>query len=151
MQVVEPVTTLPQSGAQGTGATANERTATGAFGLGFEDLLRIILTQLTYQDPLKPVENYEFVSQLAQFSQIQQTEAMSTRLEGILRSESTSQATSLLGRIVDIPSGPGTLTGKVVAVSFVNNEPRLTVETANPRTTIGNIAVSAVSRITEEP
>ena len=143
--------TNPVGGTGQGSVTATAQTASSAFGMGFEDLLRIILTQLTYQDPLKPVENYEFVSQLAQFSQIQQTEVMSDRLQGILRSGSTSQATSLLGKLVDIPSGSGVLTAKVVAVSFVNNEPRLTVETKNPTSTIGNIAVTSVSRITQEP
>ena len=79
------------------------QTATNAFGLGFEDLLRIVLTQLTYQDPLKPMENFEFVSQLAQFSQIQQTETMNDRILGILQAQATNQATGVLGRLVDIP------------------------------------------------
>lgn len=92
----------PIGGAQGV-----EQTATNAFGLGFEDLLRIVLTQLTYQDPLKPVENFEFVSQLAQFSQIQQTQTMSDRILGILQAQATNQATGVLGRVVDIPSGAG--------------------------------------------
>ena len=96
MQATSPVTpggTQVQSTSQGQ--TSTQRTATNAFGVGFEDLLRIILTQLTYQDPLKPIENYEFVSQLAQFSQIQQTETGNDRLQGILQSQSTMQAASL--------------------------------------------------------
>ena len=50
----------------GTAATAatTGSAAASAFGLSFESLLKIILTQLTYQDPLKPVDNFEFVSQL---------------------------------------------------------------------------------------
>lgn len=151
MQATSPVTpggTQVQSTSQGQ--TSTQRTATNAFGVGFEDLLRIILTQLTYQDPLKPIENYEFVSQLAQFSQIQQTETGNDRLQGILQSQSTMQAASLLGRRVDIPSGSGLLTGRVVSVSFTNGAASLTVETSNPTTTIGNIAITSVSRIAEE-
>jgi flagellar basal-body rod modification protein FlgD len=124
-------------------------TATNAFGLGFEDLLKIVLTQLTYQDPLKPVENFEFVSQLAQFSQIQQTQTMSDRLTSILQAEATAQATGVLGRIVDIPAGETVLTGKVKAISFERGEPRLTIETADDRT-ISSIALSTVTRIASE-
>ncbi|GIU68051.1 flagellar hook assembly protein FlgD [Candidatus Phycosocius spiralis] len=149
--MLQAIDSIDKIGANQNAATSTAQTASRAFGLGFEDLLKIILTQLTYQDPLKPVENYEFVSQLAQFTQIQQTEIMSDRLQGILRSESTSQATSLLGKFVDIPSGTGVLTAKVLSVTFVNNEPRLTVQTSNPTATIGNIAVTTVSRITQEP
>ncbi|MDP3460302.1 MAG: flagellar hook capping FlgD N-terminal domain-containing protein, partial [Hyphomonas sp.] len=125
-----------------------ESTASQAFGLGFEDLLRIVLTQLTYQDPLKPIENFEFVSQLAQFSQIQQTQTMSDRLLGMLQAEATTQATTLLGRRVEIPSGPVTISGKVTSVSFLNGEPRLTLQTDDARS-ISNIALSSVNRISQ--
>ena len=96
-----------------------QQTATDGFGLAFEDLLNIVLTQLTFQDPLKPIENFEFVSQLAQFSQIQQTETMSTSLENILLSQTVGQATGLLGQTVDIPAGARILTG-TVTVSYTH-------------------------------
>jgi flagellar basal-body rod modification protein FlgD len=125
------------------------QTATDAFGLQFEDLLRIVLTQLTYQDPLKPMENFEFVSQLAQFSQIQQTQTMSERMLGLLQAQATNQATGVLGRIVDVPAGPATLSGRVISVSFASSGPRLTIETSDGRT-ISDIALSTVSRIAVE-
>lgn len=125
-----------------------QNSATAAFGLEFESLLQIILTQLTYQDPLKPVENFEFVSQLAQFSQIQQSQTMSDRLLALLQSQATVQATSLLGRVVDIPSGAGFLTGEVKSISFQNGEPRLTLETADGRL-ISNIGLQSITQIRE--
>ena len=128
---------------------STQDTATSAFGMGFEDLLRIVLTQLTYQDPLKPMENFEFVSQLAQFSQIQQGQTMSDRLLGILQAEATGQATSLLGRAVDIPAGNAVLSGTVKSISFQSGEPRLTIETSDSRT-ISGIALSTVNRIAED-
>src|ERR1700744_4715384 len=88
-------------------------TAQNAFGLDFDSLLKIILTQLTYQDPLKPMDNFEFVSQLAQFSQIQQSQTMNDRLEVLVPAQATSQATSLLGTLVDVPAGATTLSGTV--------------------------------------
>ncbi|MBC7768231.1 MAG: flagellar hook capping protein [Phycisphaerales bacterium] len=131
-------------------STASDgQSATDAFGLGFEDLLQIVLTQLTYQDPLKPMENFEFVSQLAQFSQIQQTQTMSERILGILQAQAASQATNVLGRTVDIPAGAGIISGRVESISFQTGEPRLTVETSDGRT-ISNIALSSVSRIAVE-
>jgi len=131
---------------QAAPANSVGQTATNAFGLGFEDLLRIVLTLLTYQDPLKPVDNFEFVSQLAQFSQIQQTQTMSDRVLGILQAQATNQATSVLGHFVDIPSGTAMLTGKVTSVSFASGEPQLTIETQDGRTLSG-IALTSVSRI----
>ena len=122
--------------------------ATDAFGLGFESLLRIVLTQLTYQDPLKPMENFEFVSQLAQFSQIQQTQDMARSLEMLVSAQATAQAASLLGKQVDIPAGSATLSGTVTAVSFSNGAPAITIETAEGQT-ISNINLGSVSQIRE--
>ncbi|MFT3727143.1 MAG: flagellar hook capping FlgD N-terminal domain-containing protein [Terricaulis sp.] len=122
------------------------QTASNAFGLQFEDLLKIVLTQLTFQDPLKPMDNFEFVSQLAQFSQIQQTQTMSDRMLGLLQAQATNQATSVLGRVVDVPAGAALLSGKVESISFQSGEPRLTIVTSDGRT-ISDIALTSVSRI----
>ena len=140
-----PVNSTPPAGVQ---STADANSATDAFGLSFESLLEIILTQLTYQDPLKPMDNFEFVSQLAQFSQIQQTQSLNDKIDGLLASQSTSQATGLLGKTVDIPAGATTLTGTVTAVSFSNGEPRVSIGTADQQT-ISNIAISSISQIRE--
>jgi flagellar basal-body rod modification protein FlgD len=136
------------SGADAAPAQNNAVTATAnnAFGLGFQDLLRIVLTQLTYQDPLKPMDNFEFVSQLAQFSQIQQTQTMSDRVLALLQAQATNQATGVLGRFVDVPSGTAVVTGKVTSVAFQSGEPQITIETRDGRTLSG-ISLTSVSRI----
>lgn len=128
---------------------ASNGNATDAFGLGFEDLLQIVLTQLTYQDPLQPMENFEFVSQLAQFSQIQQTQEMSNALQTLVTAQSTSQAASLLGRRVDIASTGTALSGVVEAVSFTEDGPSITIKTDEGQS-ISGIALSAVTQIREE-
>ena len=129
-------------------STSNSQAATDAFGLSFESLLKIILTQLTYQDPLKPMDNFEFVSQLAQFSQIQQTQTTNDRLEAIAAAQANLQAASLLGRKVDIPAGATTISGKVTAIAFADGEPRLTIQTVDNQT-ISNISISSISQIRE--
>lgn len=125
-----------------------QNTATSAFGLSFDALLKIVLTQLTYQDPLKPMDNFQFVSQLAQFSQIQLGQTGNDRLETLVMAEVNTQATGLLGRQVDIGAGAGVITGKVTAIAFDNGNPRLTIETAD-RQTISNIAVGSISQLRE--
>ncbi|KPL68266.1 flagellar hook capping protein [Erythrobacter sp. SG61-1L] len=134
--------------ATGTSGTQSTQSATDAFGLGFEDLLKIVLTQLTYQDPLKPMDNFQFVSQLAQFSQIQQTQQMSESLQALVSAQSTAQAASLLGRTVEIPAGSVTLSGKVTAIAFSTNGPSLTITTSSNQT-ISDISLSSVSKIRE--
>ncbi|WP_447726057.1 flagellar hook assembly protein FlgD [Sphingomonas koreensis] len=134
----------------GQQSTANaSQAATNAFGLSFDALLKIILTQLTYQDPLKPMDNFEFVSQLAQFSQIQQAQTMNDRLEALVSAQATNQATGLLGREVDVPAGSATLSGKVTAVSFQSGAPTVTIETSDGRTVSG-LAIGSITQVREK-
>ena len=104
--------------------------------------------QLTYQDPLKPMDNFQFVSQLAQFSQIQQGQVMTDKLGALVTSQTTFQATSLLGRQVDLPTNNSgsVISGTVKAISFQNGDPRLTIQTSDGQT-ISNISPSAISQV----
>jgi len=118
-----------------------------AFGLDFQSLLRIILTQLTFQDPLKPLDNFQFVSQLAQFSQLQQSQSLNDQITNLLAAQAAMQGTSLLGRTVDFTSAAGAVSsGLVKAVSFANGRPEITVQTATGET-IANIAIANISQV----
>jgi flagellar basal-body rod modification protein FlgD len=105
--------------------------AQSAFGLDFQSLLSIILTQLTYQDPLKPVDNFQFVSQLAQFSQLQQSQALNDQVTNLLASQAASQATSLLGRTVEAEMNGATYVGRVQDVSFSTGQPQVRLQTTS--------------------
>jgi flagellar basal-body rod modification protein FlgD len=127
-------------------ASTNQQSA---FGLDFQSLLKIILTQLTYQDPLKPLDNFQFVSQLAQFSQLQQTQTLNDQITNLLAAQSAAEATSLLGRTVDLSAqtdGAVAISGVVKAISFSNGQPQLTLATADGQT-IANVSLSQVAQI----
>src|SRR4051794_39829649 len=143
---VNPVSATDSSAAASNASTSSA--ATSAFGLSFDSLLKIILTQLTYQDPLKPMDNFEFVSQLAQFSQIQIGQTSNDRLQDVAAAQATLQATSLLGRTVDIPAGSSTLTGKVTSISFADGVPKIAIQTAGGQT-ISNISMASISQVRE--
>jgi flagellar basal-body rod modification protein FlgD len=128
--------------------SSTQDTATSAFNLSFESLLKVIMTQLTYQDPLKPMDNAEFVSQLAQFSQIQIGQNSNDTLQKLAAAQATIQATSLLGKSVDVPAGSTTLSGKVTSISFADGTPKITIKMSDGNT-ISNISLSAVSQVRE--
>ena len=75
--------------------------------LGKEEFLRLLVTQLRYQDPLSPIDNTEFVAQLAQFSSLEQMQNMNSRFDEqnlLIQSLNNSMAAALVGRGVVIAS-----------------------------------------------
>ena len=82
-----------------------------------DDFLKILVTQLKYQDPTKPMEDKEFIAQMAQFSSLEQMTNMSsqfTELSAILKG---AQAMNLIGRDVEIAKGDSIIKGSVEAVT----------------------------------
>lgn len=65
---------------------SNQTTArTGSSNLGKDDFLRILIAQLQNQDPLNPMEDKEFISQMASFSSLEQMTNMSTQLSNFIQ------------------------------------------------------------------
>jgi flagellar basal-body rod modification protein FlgD len=80
--------------------------------LGQEDFLKLMTTQLKNQDPFEPMENGEFMGQLAQFGTVSGIEEIRTEIQnlaGSLVSNQAMQASSMLGRAVLVPTGQGVL------------------------------------------
>ncbi|CAD6549102.1 flagellar hook assembly protein FlgD [Paraburkholderia metrosideri] len=112
-------------------STSDVNNRIDSLGLDMQSLLQIILTQLTYQDPLKPVDNFEFVSQLAQFTSLEQSRQMTDKIDNLLSVQSATQTLGLLGRNVDVQTDAALLSGVVKSVSFKDSQPQLTVETTS--------------------
>jgi flagellar basal-body rod modification protein FlgD len=85
--------------------------------LGKDDFLKILLTQLTHQDPTKPLEDREFVAQMAQFSTLEQMSNMNGEMTKVLGVLARSQAVTLLGKNVEIVNGTESVTGVVEEVA----------------------------------
>ncbi len=93
---------VSQVNSTGTQSTPEK---TGPQELGQDDFLKLLITQLQNQDPLKPTDNTEFVSQLAQFSQLEQTSKQADLLQKSLDAQNASLEFTLLpmvGRLVSI-------------------------------------------------
>lgn len=103
-----------------------QRKADNSKDLGKDEFMKLLVAQLENQDPTNPQKNGEFIAQLAQFSQLQETQKMSESMEGVtsaFQSAQHLQATSLVGRPVHVESQETLLTDEG-AVSVVADMPQ---------------------------
>ncbi|MDR3115608.1 MAG: flagellar hook assembly protein FlgD [Treponema sp.] len=89
--------------------------------LGKDDFLKLLITQLSYQDPTAPMEDKEFIAQMAQFSTLDQMTSMATDFSRLAALVAGSEATGALGKSVEIAVGDKLIQGTVKAVTRGNN------------------------------
>ncbi len=80
--------------------------------LGQSEFLKLMIAQLNNQDPMKPMQNGDFIAQMAQFSAVTGLTKLQQSFDGLatsLKSNQALQASSLVGRTVMVPSAIGTL------------------------------------------
>ena len=97
--------------AAGTASSSN-------LGVSQLDFLKILTTQLSFQDPLKPIDNQEFIGQLAQFTTLAQTKELSDKIDSLVGIQASSQLVGLLNRTVEVSSAGGPVQGTVTTLSF---------------------------------
>lgn len=85
--------------------------------LGKDEFLKILITQLSHQDPIQPMEDREFIAQMAQFSSLEQMTNLNQGLAKVATLLARGQAVSLLGQMVEIADGDRLVTGPVDEVS----------------------------------
>jgi flagellar basal-body rod modification protein FlgD len=79
-------------------------------GMVLEDFMNLMVTELTHQDPFKPMENTELATQISQFATVSGIDELNNSfadLSSSLLSDQTLQAANLVGRSVLIPSDIG--------------------------------------------
>jgi flagellar basal-body rod modification protein FlgD len=96
--------------------TLNEGKKSGQ-DLDKDDFLKILITQLSHQDPTAPMEDKEFIAQMAQFSSLEQMTNMATNFSKLSSTMSGNQAVNSLGLDVDIQTAAGVISGQVTEVS----------------------------------
>jgi len=85
--------------------------------MGKDDFLKILITQLSYQDPTAPMQDKEFIAQMAQFSSLEQMTSMAKDFAKLTAMIGTSEASYSLGKNVEIVEGERTVQGAVQAVT----------------------------------
>ncbi|MDR0401171.1 MAG: flagellar hook assembly protein FlgD [Treponema sp.] len=70
--------------------------------LGQDDFLKILITQLAHQDPTAPMEDKEFIAQMAQFSSLEQMTGMAGNFARLTEMLTNTEASSALGKQVEL-------------------------------------------------
>lgn len=104
--------------------TVNGRTASQQ--LGKDDFLKLLITQLSNQDPTNPMEDTQFIAQMAQFSSLEQMTNMNESFNKMAAMINSSQAAATIGRTVDIDVGDTTARG-VVEATTMSSQPQVMV------------------------
>jgi flagellar basal-body rod modification protein FlgD len=117
-----------------------------ATAVGLQDFLRILLTQLSYQDPLKPMDNQQFMAQMAQFTALEQSQRLNDQVGRLLLNQAALQSVGLIGRSVEVTDGSGVTAGVVASLSLQGEAPLLTVKTA-AGATLGDLPLSRIRAV----
>lgn len=121
------------------GRVANQGVQPQQTSLNLNDFLKIFLTQLNFQDPLKPVDNREFLAQLAQFSSLELSKEANDTNSALFDVTGVSQSVGLLGHDVQIQgSNNNTTVGQVIAVQIgQDGSPQLTLRASDGSSVVG--------------
>ncbi len=97
--------------------------------LGKDSFLKLLVTQLQHQDPTRPMEDREFIAQMAQFSSLEQMTNLNNEVRNLLSSSKASEAYGILGKNIESYDSvlQQAVTGKVTSVFFKGNELMLRV------------------------
>jgi flagellar basal-body rod modification protein FlgD len=105
-------------------SAVNSSTSTTAQGFGLttaadkalnrDDFLKLLVEQMKNQDPLEPEKNSDYVAQLAQFSNLEQSQGINDRLDLLAiqsRGQSNAQVTGLVGQQATVKGSAVTISG----------------------------------------
>src|SRR5271167_1105197 len=106
----------------GSSSTSSSGSTATAQPLGQDAFLKLLMAQLQNQDPLNPTDDTEFVTQLSQFSLVEQSVQQSSQLTSMsaqLQALDNSNDSFLVGQQVAVGGGTLNYNGSLAASSSV--------------------------------
>jgi flagellar basal-body rod modification protein FlgD len=123
--------TIASLNAQTNSAAAAAAAATAA-SAQTPDFMTLLIAQMQNQDPTNPTDPTSFITELADFSNVQGITQLNTSLTSLLSGQSLSQSVSLIGATVSYTNAAGkTANGTVSSVSMSGGQPQLVIGNNN--------------------
>ena len=108
--------------------------------MGKDTFLKLLVAQMRYQDPSKPVDSSQMMAQTATFSQVEKLEQLATQSAAALVLQEASTAGALVGRTVSYTGSDGAqVTGKVTAVRLASADQEAAATVDGKQVAIGRI------------
>jgi flagellar basal-body rod modification protein FlgD len=132
MAIATGLSSSPLTGSNSTLGSSSP--AAGTLGtLGGVDFLKLLTTQMKYQDPMSPMSSTDMASQLAQFSSVQGIQQLNTNVSNMMLLQGLTQGANLIGKTVTYSKGTGSTVpgqGTVNSVQVQNGTIQLIVNGA---------------------
>ncbi|WP_238123883.1 MULTISPECIES: flagellar hook assembly protein FlgD [unclassified Xanthobacter] len=117
--------TMPASGLTSSASTAATTSTGSPSSVDYRAFLQLLVAQLQNQDPTSPMDSTAYMSQLASFSQVEQSVASNAKLDSLLAASALQTADLALGRTVT--SADGSVSGTVASVQITSSGPVATL------------------------
>lgn len=132
----------------GSALSTTDPSATPNAGINEQDFIQLFVSELQYQDPMQPLDNSQFLTQLAQFVGIEQQSEEVSGINNLLTLDSSDQSLGLLSHSVEVTNADNTTTtGKVTGIQYSANGVQLTVTTSS-NNVMTNVNLSQIQLVT---
>jgi flagellar basal-body rod modification protein FlgD len=114
-----------------TNSTASTTATSSTNTLDKDAFLKLFTTQLKYQDPLNPMDSTAFLTQMAQFTSLEQLYNVNTNLTNLVSSQNTllqGMSVNLIGKTVTLQDGSS---GQVTGISFDGTNTSVVIDNQN--------------------
>ncbi|MCE1246490.1 MAG: hypothetical protein LWY06_07600 [Firmicutes bacterium] len=114
---------------KGMGATSKGSTTSSTSSTGSNDFIKLLLSQITNQNPLEPMDNSTMVTQLAQFQMVEKMGDLDDKVGSLLSYQNMMNSINLMGKKVTIlnTTGGSTIKGTVEGIKMTNGTPTVVV------------------------
>lgn len=126
----------------------SDPSTTSNSGINEQDFIKLFVSELQFQDPMQPLDNSQFLTQLAQFVSIEQQSEEVTGINNLLTLNSSNQSLGLLSRTVQITNADRSVSsGIVTGIQYGANGVQMTVKTSG-NNVMTNVNLSQIQLVT---